>query len=81
MLAGFTLAANMQDSDGTNVLLFWRTQPSPKIVHIFAQGVYSHEKLEEALTEVGGPRFTIVKRRDETNILISSRDDWSSNEN
>ena len=55
MLTGVVHEANIQDRDGAPGVISLACASFPCIVHVFADGGYAGEKLEEALAKVGGP--------------------------
>ena len=64
MLGGLTHAANIQDRDGASAVISDVRQSFPTLAHVFADGGYAGEKLEDALREIGGPTIEIIKRPD-----------------
>ena len=75
MLTGVVHEANIQDRDGAPGVISLACASFPCIVHVFADGGYAGEKLEEALAKVGGPAIEIVKRPDDTKgfVLVARR--------
>jgi transposase len=75
MLTGVVHEANIQDRDGAPSLINLACASFPCIVHIFADGGYAGEKLEEALAKNGGPAIEIVKHPDDAKgfVLVARR--------
>ena len=75
MLTGVVHEANIQDRDGAPGVISLACASFPCIVHVFADGGYAGEKLEEALAKVGGPVIEIVKRPDDAKgfVLVARR--------
>jgi transposase len=59
-------AADIQDRDGAVDLLRSIRTLYPWLRHIFADGAYSGEKLNEAMSKIGHWTFEIIKRSDAT---------------
>ena len=75
MLTGVVHEANIQDRDGAPGVISLACASFSRIKHIFADSGYAGEKLEEALTKVGGPAIEIVKRPDDVKgfVLVARR--------
>ena len=75
MLTDVVHEANIQDRDGAPGVISLACTSFSRIKHIFADGGYAGEKLEEALTKVGGPSIEIVKRPDDVKgfVLVARR--------
>ena len=75
MLTGVVHEANIQDRDGAPGVISLACTSFSRIKHIFADSGYAGEKLEEALTKVGGPAIEIVKRPDDVKgfVLVARR--------
>ena len=75
MLTGVVHEANIQDRDGAPSVISLACTSFSRIKHIFADGGYAGEKLEEALTKDGGPSIEIVKRPDDVKgfVLVARR--------
>lgn len=75
MLTGVVHEANIQDRDGAPGVISLACASFPRIAHIFADGGYAGEKLQEALAKVGGPAIEIVKRPDDVKgfVLVARR--------
>lgn len=56
--------ADIQDRDGAMSLLAWVSQLCPWLRHLFADGAYSGDKLQGALTKLASWTIEIVKRSD-----------------
>ncbi len=70
MFTGIVYEANIQDRDAAPGAISRACAKFPRIVYIFADGGYAGEKLEEALTKVGGPATKIIKRPDDTKGFV-----------
>ena len=75
MLTGVVHEANIQDRDGAPGVISLACTSFSRIKRIFADSGYAGEKLEEALTKVGGPAIEIVKRPDDVKgfVLVARR--------
>jgi hypothetical protein len=64
MLTGFVHEANIQDRDGTPGAISLTCASVACLVHVFADGGYAGEKLEDTLAKDSDPAIEIVKRTD-----------------
>ena len=62
MLGAITHTADIQDRDGAPGVIADTMQSFPTLVHLFADGGYGGDKLENALQNMDGPSIEIVKR-------------------
>jgi transposase len=74
LLCGIVHAANVQDRDGAPAVVSLASASYPTIAHLFADGGYAGEKLENALQKIEGPAIEIVRRPDgATGFVIVAR--------
>jgi hypothetical protein len=64
LLCGIVHAANVQDRDGAPAVVSLASASYPTVAHLFADGGYAGEKLENALQKIEGPAIEIVGRSD-----------------
>jgi transposase len=64
MLGALTHTANIQDRDGAPGVIAYTKEGFPSLAHLFADGGYAGEKLENAVQDMDGPTIEIVKRPD-----------------
>lgn len=75
LLSAIVHPANVQDRDGAPAVVTLACASYPTIAHLFADGGYAGEKLENALRKIGGPRIEIVKRPDDAKgfVIVARR--------
>ncbi|MFK4532210.1 transposase [Bradyrhizobium ottawaense] len=73
LLSAIVHPANVQDRDGAPVTLASASYPT--IAHLFADGGYAGEKLENALRKIDGPTIGIIKRPDDAKgfVIVARR--------
>ncbi len=62
LLGLVTHSADIQDRNGAPGVIAQAVESHPTLAHLFADGGYSGEALQEVLSEMGGPTIEIVKR-------------------
>ena len=62
MLGAITHTADIQDRDGAPDVIADTMESFPTLAHLFADGGYGGDKLENALQSMDGPTIEIVKR-------------------
>ena len=62
LLALVTHTADIQDRDGAPGVIAQACESYPGLIHIFADGGYSGDKLKDVLKEADGPTIQVVKR-------------------
>jgi transposase len=70
LLSAIVHPANVQDRDGAPAVVTLACASYPTIAHLFADGGYAGEKLENALRKIDGPTIEIVKRPDDANGFV-----------
>ena len=74
LLSAIVHPANVQDRDGAPAVVTLACASYPTIAHLFADGGYAGEKLENALRKIDGPTIEIVKRpNDAKGFVIVAR--------
>jgi transposase len=75
MLAGVVHEANIQDREGAPGLIETAFESFPTLTHLFADGAYTGEKLQDAATKANGLTIEIVKRPDAAKgfVLLAKR--------
>jgi transposase len=74
LLSAIVHPANVQDRDGAPAAVTLACASYPTIAHLFADGGYAGEKLENALRKIDGPTIEIVKRpNDAKGFVIVAR--------
>lgn len=75
MLAGMVHRADIQDRDGAVAIIGDVLDSFPCLAHLFADGGYAGDKLQNALMEIDGPTIEIVKRPDRAQgfVIIARR--------
>jgi len=68
--------ANVQDRDGAPAVVTLACASYPTIAHLFADGGYAGEKLENALRKIDGPTIEIVKRPDDAKGFVMVARRW-----
>jgi transposase len=76
LLSAIVHPANVQDRDGAPTVVTLACASYPTIAHLFADGGYAGEKLENALRRIDGPTIQIVKRPDEAKGLVVVARRW-----
>lgn len=75
LLSAIVHPANVQDRDGAPAVVTLACTSYPTISHLFADGGYAGEKLENALRKIDGPTIEIVKRPDDAKgfVIVARR--------
>ena len=75
LLSAIVHPANVQDRDGAPAAVTLACASYPTIAHLFADGGYAGEKLENALRKIDGPTIEIVKRPDDAKgfVIVARR--------
>jgi transposase len=75
LLSAIVHPANVQDRDGAPAVVILACASYPTIAHLFADGGYAGEKLENALRKIDGPTIEIVKRPDDAKgfVIVARR--------
>lgn len=75
LLIAIVHPANVQDRDGAPAVVTLACASYPTIAHLFADGGYAGEKLENALRKIDGPTIEIVKRPDDAKgfVIVARR--------
>ncbi|WGR93453.1 IS5 family transposase [Bradyrhizobium sp. ISRA443] len=75
LLSAIVHPANVQDRDGALAVITLACASYPTITHLFADGGYAGEKLENALRKIDGPTIEIVKRPDDAKgfVIVARR--------
>ena len=75
LLSAIVHPANVQDRDGAPAVVTLACTSYPTIAHLFADGGYAGEKLENALRQIDGPTIEIVKRPDDAKgfVIVARR--------
>ena len=75
LLSAIVHPANVQDRDGAPAVVTLACASYPTIAHLFADGGYAGEKLENALRKIDGPTIEIVKRPDDAKgfVIVARR--------
>jgi transposase len=75
LLSAIVHPANVQDRDGAPAVIILACASYPTIAHLFADGGYAGEKLENALRKIDGPTIEIVKRPDDAKgfVIVARR--------
>ena len=75
LLSAIVHPANVQDRDGAPAVVTLACASYPTITHLFADGGYAGEKLENALRKIDGPTIEIVKRPDDAKgfVIVARR--------
>ncbi|MGX1350440.1 transposase [Bradyrhizobium elkanii] len=76
LLSAIVHPANVQDRDGAPTAVSLACASYPTIAHLFADGGYAGEKLENALRRLDGPTIEIVKRPDEAKGFVVVARRW-----
>ncbi|MBP1290366.1 MULTISPECIES: IS5 family transposase [Bradyrhizobium] len=76
LLSAIVHPANVQDRDGAPTVVTLACASYPTIAHLFADGGYAGEKLENALRRIDGPTIQIVKRPDEAKGFVVVARRW-----
>jgi transposase len=76
LLSAIVHPANVQDRDGAPTAVSLACASYPTIAHLFADGGYAGEKLENALRRIDGPTIQIVKRPDEAKGFVVVARRW-----
>ncbi|MDI2060393.1 IS5 family transposase [Bradyrhizobium sp. Mp19] len=76
LLSAIVHPANVQDRDGAPTVVTLACASYPTIAHLFADGGYAGEKLENALRRLDGPTIQIVKRPDEAKGFVVVARRW-----
>ncbi|QOZ23828.1 IS5 family transposase [Bradyrhizobium sp. CCBAU 51753] len=76
LLSAIVHPANVQDRDGAPTAVSLACASYPTIAHLFADGGYAGEKLENALRKIDGPTIQIVKRPDEAKGFVVVARRW-----
>jgi transposase len=80
LLCGIVHAADVQDRDGAPAVVSLACASYPTIAHLFADGGYAGENLENALHKIDGPAIEIVRRPDGATgfIIVARRWSWNA---
>ncbi|WP_407166027.1 IS5 family transposase [Bradyrhizobium sp. ORS 111] len=75
LLSAIVHPASVQDRDGAPTVVTLACASYPTIAHLFADGGYAGEKLENALRKIDGPTIEIIKRPDDAKgfVIIARR--------
>ncbi|MCK1741043.1 IS5 family transposase [Bradyrhizobium sp. 139] len=75
LLSAIVHPANVQDRDGAPAVVILACASYPTIAHLFADGGYAGEKLENALRKIDGPTIEVVKRPDDAKgfVIVARR--------
>ena len=75
LLSAIVHPANVQDRDGAPAVVTLACASYPTIAHLFADGGYAGEKLENALRKIDGPTIEVVKRPDDAKgfVIVARR--------
>lgn len=75
LLSAIVHPANVQDRDGAPTVVSLTCASYPTIAHLFADGGYAGEKLENALRKIDGPTIEIIKRPDDAKgfVIVARR--------
>ena len=76
LLSAIVHPANVQDRDGAPAVVTLACASYPTIAHLFADGGYAGEKLENALRKIDGPTIEIVKPPDDAKGLVIVARRW-----
>ncbi|MGY3532232.1 IS5 family transposase [Bradyrhizobium sp. USDA 4452] len=76
LLSAIVHPANVQDRDGAPAVVTLACASYPTIAHLFADGGYAGEKLENALRKLDGPTIEIVKRPDDAKGIVVVARRW-----